>query len=814
MSKHSEHTPDEAVEEAFYFVTAGQLADRDGITITQNDDLTSLTITTGGAAFTVPVSPQHRDGNTYLHTWLDPVLTHPALAKALNGRYVAGKRKTISVHELVAIIGRHARLGAAAVGRVGVHHLNGQPCDNRVENLRVLRTGTHNQVHRWLDNRTEDERASYNDSLDESVDGLGLGLPEELRAAMEADIAELEEFDPAEQSEEDGASTRDDELDDDAGPGDWRSDEEGARDPGNDLTGEPEIEPYRDAVEDGEEPYYPDVEPVSATTDSAETDPGRPTYTPEAIQVLAGELGEPDSADLSSSLGMRLKMNQVAERIGCRAVSVLLQHGHPTLTVSAIREEFEERRGDKYAFDHGYLYLYNRRKGVYELANDDFERKVVGLAEQVADEIRHIRLVAGAWPIKVASKVLKALPKGKGATAIVQECRASLYRHWQTGEPMNGDQWTLNVANGLLNLRTQELRPHTPEHLSSLQLPFAFDRNAKCAAWLDYLAAAVPDQATRDVLQEWAGYCLIPTTEFEKALFLFGSGGTGKSTFIKTQRKLVGEGNCAAVALEDLGDKFRAGGLRDKLINVVTEVNPARALNDSRFKAYVSGDPVTGEKKFEDPGVFTPFARFIVAANTLPKIMDQTDAFYRRVIMVHFNQRFVDVPNPDAEPSELPKDPDLARKLDAEMPGILNWALAGLARLLARGRFDIPASLQANVLAFREDQDNALRFLHDGCVFATDFQVSATDLYRAYVVWCKAHGEKPHANNRFGQVVTHYSGVQARKNGSKGRYYKGLRPADADSVGVLASGGQGGAPVAQATGVPTLEEARRRKLMA
>lgn len=750
-------------------VVTGLLGEGWGIRLIQEDATTLRIEVEGEAPLRVPVRVVTHDGKTYLEVTLATVLKSPAVASVLRGRF-ALKRKSIRVHQLVAIIGRGAVLLGSDRGQVGIHHVNLEAGNNRAENLRAVSTATHNAWHRWIDGREAEAREAYLISIPVSADGLGEGLPDELRVAIATDTSRLEYIDDVAFDQEDEAA-----------PGSER-----------DMGGE------------GENSYYPLDEPNAGVEQGAvealALTAAAPDETAESLQELGHRLGAPDDDELETMAGRGKKMQQVAEALGCDVTGYLLRRGYSTITVGAIQEKFA-REGARFVAEGGFLYRYDEERGCYAPAGEAFECEVVSFAVKMAEEGRRIRIVTSVWPIKAAGKVLLALPKPKPANLIVQECGTSLYPLWRLPERMNGDQWTLNVANGLLDLRTQQLRSHGPEHLSSLQLPFPFAPAAGCPAWLGYLEAAVPDAATRDVLQEWFGYCLIPTTKYEKALFLFGGGGTGKSTFIKTLRKLVGEGNCAAVGLEDLGDKFRVGGLRDRLLNVVTEVNPTRALNDARFKAFVSGDPVTGEQKFKDPGVFQPFARFVVAANTPPRVLDQTDAFYRRVLMVRFEQKFVASPNPQADPPEKAQDPLLSEKLDAELSGILNWALAGLARLEERGRFDLPASLQANVRAFREDQDNALRFLHERCVFGPGLEVGATELYREYLAWCKAHGEKAHANNRFGQVVSNHPEVQPKKNGNKGRFYKGLRPADADA---LAGDGEQGGSGAPKAGVPPL----------
>lgn len=555
--------------------------------------------------------------------------------------------------------------------------------------------------------------------------------------------------------------------------------------------------------EEGENPCYPG----DKTREDLGVDANAPSRPLSELLEAGDEAGPPTAEHLATAHGARQKVLELAGALGLRWIIWLLASGFFGLTVGALRALYEDEWGERFVFEAGNLYRYNSELGRYDLANEAFEKELVEKAEALAEECRQLRAATGNWSAKAAAVILKALPRVQGGEALVRACRASLMRLWQRdGERMNGDLWTLNLQNGLLDLRTQVLRPHTPDHLSTVQLPFPFIPGAECPTHLAYLGAALPDPPTWQVLQEYIGYLIVPTTKHERSLILTGKSGAGKSTLVKLIPKLLGEGNCSAVPLEELGDKFRVADLRDRLVNLVTEVDPDKAINDSRFKAFVSGDPQISEKKFKDPGMYRPFVRFVVACNDQPMFKDRTDAASRRLIIIRFEQKFVPVPNPDAETPELQADPDLLDKLTEELPGVLNWALEGLARLNERGHFDIPASLQANVQAFREDQNNALRFISEGCALGAGLEVSTTDLFRAYEAWCKTNGERPFPNNVFGRVVAQHPGVEALRSGTKGRYYKGLRPADGVGHGV-------GAVPATPDG-PTPVNSRRGKRLA
>jgi P4 family phage/plasmid primase-like protien len=523
-----------------------------------------------------------------------------------------------------------------------------------------------------------------------------------------------------------------------------------------------------------EEGYYPDDELLSGVLKP----PPRDWALAEIVEV-GRQVGEPSDGDLETGEGKRIFLVKLAERLACFIVVYLLNSGLWRLTPRAIAEMIKQS-GEIFLAEGGSVYHYARSKGVYELCTKPLERAFVALCERYNAELGQIRIAAGAWGTKRAASLLKALPSEVTPASLIRACEESLYRHWQVDEQgLNGNQWILNLKNGLLDLRTLVLRTHTPEHLCTVQLPYEYDPEARCPNFLSYLAAALPDPELRATLQEFVGYCLIPTTHLEMALFLAGPGGTGKSTFIKTLRQLVGVGNTSSVALDDLADKFRVGEIRDRLLNVATEVNPHKALHDARFKAFVSGDPVMGERKFEQASTFEPFARFVISANALPRVKDLSDAVFRRLLVVKFEQKFVADPNPEADPPELPRDPNLEAKIRCELGGILNWALEGLSRLREREDFARPAKMMEYIEEYRQEQNNVLRFVSDACHMGPGYEVGCTEAYRRYGAWCKEQGEKAVPNNTFGVVVRTVPGVKAHRTGNKGRHFLGFRPVDA-----------------------------------
>ncbi len=115
----------------------------------------------------------------------------------------------------------------------------------------------------------------------------------------------------------------------------------------------------------------------------------------------------------------------------------------------------------------------------------------------------------------------------------------------------------VNLKNGLLQVSGRVLSPHNPKHLSPVQIPVAFDRDAKCPQWKRFIGEVFPADAL-DLAWEIAGYLLTPDTSIQKAFLLMGGGGNGKSTFLAGLRAFLGENNVATATLQELvHDRFR-----------------------------------------------------------------------------------------------------------------------------------------------------------------------------------------------------------------------------------------------------------------
>jgi len=295
----------------------------------------------------------------------------------------------------------------------------------------------------------------------------------------------------------------------------------------------------------------------------------------------------------------------------------------------------------------------------------------------------------------------------------------------------------INLANGMLNIRDFTLSPHDPRYLSTVQLPHRYDPKADCPLFKKWLGEMLPAEDSVEQLQEIFGYCLAPGINYHKFFFFYGDGGTGKSTCIDVLSALVGEDNSVAVRLQELDNAFVRQQLVGKRLYLAPELDRDSLKHMGLVKAITSGDPIHVEKKHKDGFSYRPQGRFVMASNVRPTTSDTSDGFFRRLCQVSWENKI----------PEEKKDYQLLDKFKAEMDGILFWALQGLQRLMARGRFTATTDSKKAAEMIQMHRASAKAFF-ERCVRDTDNPAApglcAEALYEEYKKWCEWEHVKPH----------------------------------------------------------------------
>ena len=276
---------------------------------------------------------------------------------------------------------------------------------------------------------------------------------------------------------------------------------------------------------------------------------------------------------------------------------------------------------------------------------------------------------------------------------------------------------------GLRHVLTCDYAPATPK-------PEAFEK---------LLQTILPDNAVRSRVQEYVGYTLLPDARFQLAQIWIGSGANGKGTLASIVRAL--HGRYAAASPSQL-DKFHAAQLIGASLIYCDEA-PPQDWCEQIIKSMISGEPIFIDRKYL-PGITTRITgKWIICANHIPAIKDQSNGFWRRFDIVPFS---VVVPAKE-------RDPLLAEYIiKHELTGVLNWALEGLQRLLARGRFDAappPAMIVATQNA-RVETNSVHAWVNDAAIeVTTTSDTSKSEVYTVYSIWCRANGMVPVASPKF-----------------------------------------------------------------
>lgn len=234
-------------------------------------------------------------------------------------------------------------------------------------------------------------------------------------------------------------------------------------------------------------------------------------------------------------------------------------------------------------------------------------------------------------------------------------------------------------------------------------------------------------------LQQYCGYCLIPTTALQKALMVIGDGGEGKSVVGSILHGIFGNSNIYRAKIKKLNSEFGQCDLFGKLLMIDDDLSENALTDTSIFKELVTAKrEITVNKKYVQGFTFTPYARFIIFGNfTLQALYDISNGFARRQLVLQAkpkNENRVDNPFLD---EQIVKN---------EAEGVINWLVQGLNDLI-KNKFKLYVSERTNEASeqLKKESDSVLLFL-DECsdiVIKPELMIHSDELYKCYVEFCE-----------------------------------------------------------------------------
>jgi P4 family phage/plasmid primase-like protien len=347
---------------------------------------------------------------------------------------------------------------------------------------------------------------------------------------------------------------------------------------------------------------------------------------------------------------------------------------------------------------------------------------------------------------------------------------------------IDAETFRIGTPSGVLDLRTGLVAPFARTSIITRRLPVDYDPKASCPRWTRFVAEVLGSgEGVHDYFQELLGYTLSGDTREQKMWLFVGNGANGKSTLLRTMQNLLGGDYAQQTPEAVLFGRQSSGGASSELVRLkgyrcaaLTETDYGQSINEERVKKLVSGDTVAARGLYQEYQEFEPQAKYFLATNHLPVVRGSDKGIWRRLVVVPFDHEF-----------EVGSDPTLRSDLEAELPGILAWAVKGAVRWYGNGRLaPLPAAWQDATSKYRGEQDTVRAFLDERAVLSPSATVGATDLFEAFEAWRADEGREVLTQQEFGRRMTSTGLVRRAAKGKGNRkHYFGVKLRDVASTG-------------------------------
>lgn len=324
------------------------------------------------------------------------------------------------------------------------------------------------------------------------------------------------------------------------------------------------------------------------------------------------------------------------------------------------------------------------------------------------------------------------------------------------------------LENGIYWWRDAKLEAHSPALGAMTKLPITFDEIAIPYSFLEWLTQVLGDEPEMHRhMWEVIGYLLMTGNPLQKIFLLYGEGGNGKGTMLRVIRSLLGRANYSSISMHQLvDDRFATSGLYGKTANISGDLS-SRFLSDPQIlKEITGGDSINASRKFGHSFEFVPYAVPIFASNEFFRTSDNSIGWRRRWEVIDFVQK-VDGAGPFDE-----------QLLFDDAPGIFNYAMEGLRRLMERGKFAPPTAAREATTRLHDAADPLMLWLDedDAVNQGPDESSPSADVYKRYAGWCRRNGYTPLASGPLGQRLKQLgiTRTRPREGASRVVRYQGI----------------------------------------
>ncbi|WP_459445091.1 phage/plasmid primase, P4 family [Alphaproteobacteria bacterium US3C007] len=331
------------------------------------------------------------------------------------------------------------------------------------------------------------------------------------------------------------------------------------------------------------------------------------------------------------------------------------------------------------------------------------------------------------------------------------------------------DPMLFAAGNTWIDLKTGQ--PVTPQAntLVSLQSSVRYDPEADCPVFKSFLNEIFLDNdALVKFVQRTVGYSLTGRIDEQCFFPMNGDGANGKSTLLNILSKLMGDYSKTAAATTLMANQRE--GVGDDLIHLagarmitVSETDKDQPLAEAKLKRMTGGDEITARALYGSYTTFKIMGKIFVATNSLPKVNGRDHGIFRRFQIVPFNRTFM--------PHE--QDKALPDKLEAELSGILNWAIRGCLEWQQQG-LNPPQIVMDQLDHYQQDMDTVGKFVDAQLVLDPASKIQSSELYQEYRLWCQRMGYNLQDDKQFKASMLRIDGVAYGRSKAV-RHYAGVR---------------------------------------
>ncbi len=374
------------------------------------------------------------------------------------------------------------------------------------------------------------------------------------------------------------------------------------------------------------------------------------------------------------------------------------------------------------------------------------------------------------------------------ATVMRKEIQNTIRAHTYVDRRLfDSDDSKLVVENGVLDLVTGKLGAHTPHEPCRIKLNVAYDPDALSPHYDEFMSRVVPDEEDRLTLHELFGAALLRNSpNLEKITMCTGEGANGKSTLLGVYNDILGNQNVAHVSIHDLiNHRFMRSNLDGKLANIYADISNNELEHMGVVKSLVTGETVTVEKKGTNSFDIENHAKLIFSCNRLPEISEDSDAIFRRFVIIPFTVRI-----PEDE-----RNPALKGELLKEKSGIFNILLKCALEVRRAGALTHGGTTMETRRAWKGMADPVEGFSAGHLSREPGHNEPKSAVYEAYVAWCSNADLKPKTKQAFSARMERlkYRWGKARIDGKSVNAWLDVRLFSGEQAGdpTVAGGGGG-----------------------